>query len=464
MTEHKVVIPLDGSEFSRQILPYVRQFLDPADSELILLRVTESPEGLSGTPARPATTEVPVPMYESEQDVELAKHPIYASQAWETLEARLVDELQVDAVHLKDAGYTVSIAIRFGDPAQEIVDFVNHEPVDLIAMTTHGRSGLSRLVFGSVADQVLRSVSVPVMLLRPFERPADMRTRGQVLAQRLAEDRPVRIAVATDGSPFAQTATAFAGDLACALKAEVTLLVAVHADEGTDRARTILDGAQNLLGDLETAPESISLVGYADEVITQHLVKTPADLLVIGAFGDRGATRFFIGSTAQRLAQHAPISVLVVKGQRPACNKILACTEVGDDPVVDVAAQLAQAVGAELRLLHIVPPSAAMHLALPDLVDIPLDEVLDQDSPLARHLASCVSKLHALGLDGDIVKVRRGAVPYAIFEEAREGAFDLIIIGSQAGPVQNRYFIGSIADRVVKHAHRPVLVVRTTRW
>lgn len=174
MTRQKVLIPLDGSDFSRQILPYVRQVLDPADSELILLRVAESPAGLSGAPAKLATTELPVPMYESERDAELAKHPIYASQVWEGLEARLKDELQADARHLKDAGYTVSIAVKFGDPAQELVDFVNHESVDLIAMTTHGRTGLRRLVFGSVAERVLRSVSVPVMLLRPFEKPADI--------------------------------------------------------------------------------------------------------------------------------------------------------------------------------------------------------------------------------------------------------------------------------------------------
>ncbi len=174
MTRQKVLIPLDGSDFSRQILPYVHRVLDLTNSELILLRVAESPAGLSGAPARVATTELPVPMYESERDAELAKHPIYASQVWESLEARLEDDLQADARHLEDAGYTVSTAVRFGDPAQEIADFVEHESIDLIAMTTHGRTGLRRLVFGSVAEQVLRNVSVPVMVLRPFERPVDI--------------------------------------------------------------------------------------------------------------------------------------------------------------------------------------------------------------------------------------------------------------------------------------------------
>ncbi len=294
------------------------------------------------------------------------------------------------------------------------------------------------------------------------ENPAGTPVPGQVLAERLAGKERLRMAVATDGSPFAQAATAVAGGLARALKAEVTLLAAYREEEGSLRGKRVLDEARSLLGDLEPAPESVPLMGYADEVIIDHLTENPVDLLVIGAFGDRGATRFLIGSTAQRLVLHAPTSVLMVKGRPPAFGKILACTAVGDEVVVDVAAQLAKVLDAELQLLHVIPPSAAMYLKLPDAIYIPLDELLDQDTPLARHLSACVSKLEALGLDGAAVTVRRGAVPDTIFQEARAGAFDRIVVGSQAGPVLDRYFIGSIADRVVKHAHRSVLVVRTT--
>ncbi len=459
---NKVLIPLDGSDFSRQILPHVRNFLDPAENELILLRIGHPPEGLSGVPARPPTAELPLPMYESQRDAQFAQHPIYASQAWESFKATLVDELQADVSQLEDAGYSVSVAIRFGEPAQEIVDFVEAEDIDLVAMTTHGRTGVSRLLFGSVADRVIRSLSVPVMLFRPFKEPAGMLIPGAVLAERLAKGLPLRIVVATDGSPFAQSATALAGDLARALKAEVTLLAAFREEEPL-RSREVLEEARNLLGELEPPPRAISLIGFADEAIIQYLADTPTDLLVIGAFGDRGVTRFLIGSTAQRLVQHAPTSVLMVKGSQPKLSKILACMEVGDNIVVDVATRLAKALNADLQLLHVVPPSAAMYLTLPDQIELPLGQILNQDTPLARHLKTCLSKLETLGLNGEAVKIRRGAVPDAIFQEARAGAFDLILIGSQSGPVQDHYFIGSIAERVVTHAHRSVLVVHTTR-
>lgn len=285
---------------------------------------------------------------------------------------------------------------------------------------------------------------------------------GQALAQRLARREPLRMAIATDGSPFAQMATAVAGNLARALHAEVLVLTAFRDEDEALRNRGVLNEACDLLGDLEQTPETVQLIGFADEAIVDYLATTPVDLLVIGAFGDRGTTRFLTGSTAQRLVLHASPSVLMVKDQRPAFGKILACTAIGDEVVVDVAAQLARALAAELRLLHVVPPTAAMYMAVPDVTHVPPDEVLSQDSPLARHLARCVTSLEAVGLDADSLTVRRGAVPDVIFEEARAGAFDLIAVGSRAGHLRDRYFIGRTADRVTRHAHRSVLVVRTT--
>ena len=67
-------------------------------------------------------------------------------------------------------GYEVELEVTFGEPAEEIVNFVNFTPVDLVAMTTHGRTGLSKMLFGNVAEALLRRVNVPVLILRPFER------------------------------------------------------------------------------------------------------------------------------------------------------------------------------------------------------------------------------------------------------------------------------------------------------
>ncbi|MBI1802487.1 MAG: universal stress protein [Chloroflexi bacterium] len=165
----RVLIPLDGSDFSRQILPVVRRFFDPHNHELVLIRVAEHPVGRTPHPPRPLSAEIGIAMYESSADLVLAAHPVYASQEWESLLVRLQDELGMEAEALAQAGYTVSTATKFGDPAREIVEFAQNNNIALIAMTTHGRSGLSRLISGSVAQQIVREAYAPVLLMRPVE-------------------------------------------------------------------------------------------------------------------------------------------------------------------------------------------------------------------------------------------------------------------------------------------------------
>lgn len=169
MTANHVLIPLDGSALSQKILPHVQRLLQPAASELILLRVAERTAGLVGMPPRPASLAWPVPMYATERDIARTEHPIYASQVWESTRSLLEDEL-VHVVHdLQEAGYTVSVAVRFGEPVAEIASFVETEDVNLVAMATHGRTGLRRLVLGSVAAGLLQRLRVPVLLVRPFD-------------------------------------------------------------------------------------------------------------------------------------------------------------------------------------------------------------------------------------------------------------------------------------------------------
>jgi nucleotide-binding universal stress UspA family protein len=169
MQTHKVLIPLDGSNLSRQIVRYVQRLYSPADCELILLRVTEPPEGLIANPPRPVSAAWREPLHESRQDVELAEHPTYASQVWENVRSAAEHDLLPDLHALKEAGYTVSVLIESGEAARTIVDVAEREAVDLVAMATHGRTGLRRLVLGSVAEAALHELSVPLLLMRPVE-------------------------------------------------------------------------------------------------------------------------------------------------------------------------------------------------------------------------------------------------------------------------------------------------------
>lgn len=179
MTRHKILIPLDGSEFSEQILPTIRNFFDPEECELILLRVAPPPHGIEVTPPPVLTAAWPYTMHPP-QRVEPALHPISAAQLEESVRGTLQDELLSVKYRLQEHGYEVTTVVRFGEAAREIVDFAEYAGVDLVAMVTHGRTGLMHLLLGSVAERVLRHLAKPLLLLRPVHAPvADRNTVAQ---------------------------------------------------------------------------------------------------------------------------------------------------------------------------------------------------------------------------------------------------------------------------------------------
>ncbi|MCS6828189.1 MAG: universal stress protein, partial [Caldilinea sp.] len=157
--KRKILIPLDGSDFSLQIIRVVLDFFDPRDVSLILLRVAQPPSFPLETSSARTLLSGGYPLsgsYETyvgavEQEYEAAEEEL------KVVRTQLMEALQSEAERLRSLGYAVKLEVQFGDPAQRIVQYANEEGIGLIAMATHGRSGLSRLVMGSVAERVLRS-------------------------------------------------------------------------------------------------------------------------------------------------------------------------------------------------------------------------------------------------------------------------------------------------------------------
>jgi nucleotide-binding universal stress UspA family protein len=173
MSRNQVLIPLDGSAFSERILPVVRRYLPPEENELILFQVVEPPDGGTGGITSLVADEIlhdEIVARLLPAEVALARHPIYASQVEDSVVANQEVALQPIVHELAAAGYTVSTEVAFGDPAPAIEQVIRQRRIDLVAMTTHGRTGLSRALLGSVAEHVLRHVVIPILLLHPFER------------------------------------------------------------------------------------------------------------------------------------------------------------------------------------------------------------------------------------------------------------------------------------------------------
>lgn len=139
----KILVPLDGSEFSRKALDHAEKLAKTFNAEIILVQV--------------------VPFM-----------PIYGSP--ELVTPLIVDEKQKEAAEkylnnlseeLRKRGMKVTVAVRTGQQVPlEIIDFAKASGADLIVMSTHGRSGITRWVLGSVTHKVLTRGETPVLLLR----------------------------------------------------------------------------------------------------------------------------------------------------------------------------------------------------------------------------------------------------------------------------------------------------------
>ncbi len=138
----RILVPLDGSQLAEAILPHVEYLAKLSNAEVVVLCVA--------VPLRVYTDFVVT--YPLDEQAQLAEAEEYVRSV---------------AAALRDKGLRVEPVARFGNAADEILSLAQEAGVDLIAMSTHGRSGLGRWVFGSVADKVLRAAAKPILLLKP---------------------------------------------------------------------------------------------------------------------------------------------------------------------------------------------------------------------------------------------------------------------------------------------------------
>jgi nucleotide-binding universal stress UspA family protein len=145
----RVLVPLDGSELAESVMPFLMDIAGPLDMAVVLLRVLE--------PITPMAVE---------------GGRMLAVDDVDTRRRDAEEYLAPIAAGLRARGVETTWEIRTGRPEEEILAAARTAGADLIAMSTHGRSGLGRLLFGSVAEQVLRHAEMPVFLMRHGARRA----------------------------------------------------------------------------------------------------------------------------------------------------------------------------------------------------------------------------------------------------------------------------------------------------
>jgi len=312
----KVVVPLDGSELAEGVLSHVAEVIRDRGSQVYLLSVAALVKGIvpTGVGVRQSSAGIREERRHVERD--------------------LVEYLQAVARKLEPVADDVQIGVRFGRPADEILAFAGDVGADLIAMSTHGRSGISRWVFGGVVERVLRGATCPVLLVRAGR--AQLRTTYQ------------RILVPLDGSELAEQALPYVKALIRSTRTsplergsrEATriFLISVLAAGLGERTVALLTSYPPGLRLATTALQhtKVQLRSYlrsvattlreqgaavqiavrrgspADEILA-YAAEVEADLVSMTTHGSSGTSRWVYGNVAGKVLQGAHIPVLLVR-------------------------------------------------------------------------------------------------------------------------------------------------------
>ncbi len=289
MTFQKILCPVDFSPGSRRAMRVAIRLANEAGAELVLAHAWHVPP------------------------VAFAGEHVFAPGVMEELERSARTALDEAAREATAHGAErLTTKLLGGMPRHEIVKLLDHDPAfDLVVMGTHGRTGLARILLGSVAESTVRHAPCSVLAIRPDGEP---RPLARVLC-------PVDF---TESSRFAAD---LAADLARPAGGKLTLLHVIDppAVYGSGQ-RTI-----ELLGDLERfskehldqwaarledrarAPVTkLSRIGFPGAEILKVLDEK-FDLVVMGSHGRTGLSRVLLGSVAEKIVRHASCPVLVAR-------------------------------------------------------------------------------------------------------------------------------------------------------
>ncbi len=151
----KIMVPLDGSDLAECVLPHVDGFVTALQGGAIIF----------------VTVIEPTPIHYSEMGSDIDPHVFEIMQK----NTKMVDEERISYAarylkqvinQIKQDGVKFEAEVLVGHVADRLVDYIDANKIDLVLIATHGRSGISRWVRGSVADKVLRSSQAPVLMVR----------------------------------------------------------------------------------------------------------------------------------------------------------------------------------------------------------------------------------------------------------------------------------------------------------
>jgi nucleotide-binding universal stress UspA family protein len=290
----KILVPLDGSAVSEQILPYARVFVGRCGMQPKLLGAIDSDVNVASMPHR--------------------------------------EYLEKTAAKYLSGSTPVDLIEEHGSAAEVIVDTAKAEPDCLIAMATNGRSGIKRLLLGSVATKVLQAAENPLFLVRVKEQSgtAEPPTLNSVI-------------VPLDGSELGESVLPIVIDIARMMGLEIVVTQAYELPstayyrtedysggeefvptydevvaEASNSARGYLDKmVERVRGQGIENVRAVLLRGRpAEEIITLSTAASDS-FLAMCTHGRSGVRRWVLGSVTEHVVQHASVPVLTIRAAKP---------------------------------------------------------------------------------------------------------------------------------------------------
>jgi nucleotide-binding universal stress UspA family protein len=298
-----VLVPLDGSPFAEQALPWAAAIARAARARLRLVLVHQSPS--------------PPPLDE-------AGRRLYTRIELSLLKAQRDYLAKVAGRAREEHGVQVARATLQGTPAPALVRYVREMDPEIVVMTTHAAGGLRRAWLGSVADQLVRSLETPMLLIRPRE--------GAQEAHRVEDMR--EILVALDGSRRAEAALPPAATLAMLFGVKLALVRVVSPvmpfadpvrpfpagfDEELTRlsrtaAQDYLDEVAERLTEAGVPASGAAVLGSSAFEAIQDAARVPGTgMIALATHGRGGVPRLVLGSVADKLVRGGELPVLVTR-------------------------------------------------------------------------------------------------------------------------------------------------------
>ncbi|MBL8998576.1 MAG: universal stress protein [Gemmatimonadetes bacterium] len=278
----RIVVPLDGSTFAEHALDVAETMGRAFKSEVTLVSVV-SGESAAATDSRGRTR-----LERSE----------------------VADYLVREAARLEGNGIESAFTVRRGAVAEEVDNLADDMQADLIVLATHGRSGVERMLLGSMAHELVRITDTPLLLVRPTDR----------WTSRSVQFR--RLLVSLDGSEGAEAVLRFVRALARRFESEIVLLSVPEKDTEKETLERYLTQVATALQTRGYKCRVLITGSTPARTIVEAAMSERADLIVMATRG-RGAreTDSDLGTVTDRVVQHTQVPVMVVPIRRTSVNR-----------------------------------------------------------------------------------------------------------------------------------------------